>query len=91
MARARVNVVMDRSYMPQLLKSEGMANVVEEAASQIASAAGADYTVQVDRTRRKSRVIAMVMDLGHRAMSREAGTGNLARAVSANTESWKRR
>jgi hypothetical protein len=33
----------------------------------------------------------MVMDLGHRAMSREAGTGNLARAVSANTESWKRR
>lgn len=91
MARARVNVVMDRTYIPQLLKSEGVAGAVEEAANTIASTAGAGYTVQVDRSRRKSRIIAMVMDLGRRAMSREAGTGNLARAVSANTESWQRR
>lgn len=88
MAKARVRIVLDKGYLGQLLKSAEMGAGVEEAANRIATAAGAGYTVTVEQDRRKSRVIAMVMDLGARAMGREAATGNLARAVASNTESW---
>jgi hypothetical protein len=91
MAKARVGIRLDKPGIGQLLKSSEMAATVTSVAEDLASAAGSDYSVVTDTDRRKTRVIAMVVDYGSRALGREAATGNLARAVASKTEGWVKR
>lgn len=90
MAKARVSVRLDRPGIGQILKSGDLADVLASVAEDVAATAGSGYEVTVEYDRRKSRVIAHVVDPSDRAMGREIATGNLARAVSSKESGWKK-
>lgn len=90
MAKARVGLKLDRAGIGQIMKSSELAGALEEIAQGVASAAGDGYEVTVETERRKSRVIAHVIDPSPRAMGREMATGNLARAVGSKETGWKK-
>lgn len=88
MAKARVGIKMDKLGVAQILKSQGLLDAAAGAAESLANTAGSGYEVVRDRDRRKSRVIAMVLNTRDGAMGIEAKTGNLARAVTSMTQPW---
>ena len=87
MARARVRVKLDRPGIAEIMTSSQLEAVLKDVADDVASAAGGGYEVVVDRDRRKSRSISMVLsdDFG-----REAATGALSRAVGSMKTPWKK-
>jgi hypothetical protein len=87
-AKARVGIKLDRPGIAEIMKSAELASVLKDVANEVADTAGSDYTVVVDPDRRRTRVISMVID--NLGFSREAATGNLARAVGSKQTSWKR-
>lgn len=88
MAKARVGIRMDKQGVAQILKSQGLLDAAAGAAESLAASAGSGYEVVRDRDRRKSRVIAMVLNKRRGAMAIEAKTGNLARAIASMTQPW---
>lgn len=88
MAKSKVFTKLDRFGIDGILKSSQMAAVLKDVADGVADAAGAGYEVRIERDRRKSRVIAHVLDPSDRAMGREIATGNLARAVGSKESGW---
>ena len=90
MAKARVGVVLDKAGIGLIMKSGELADVLASVAADVASAAGSGYEVTVEYDRRKSRVIAHVVDPSDRALGRDIATGNWARAVSSKESGWKK-
>jgi len=82
---AKVKVELDRESIGRLLKSDDVANFLENIGNEIVGHAGSGYEVNINQTRRKSRVIVEVIDPRPDAKWREAKTGNLARAVGATS------
>lgn len=78
---ASVIIKLDKSTLEKIAHSSELLDFTTEVAQVLADKAGADYQVVPDRNRRKSRVIAMVIDPRPGAMWIEAKNGNLARAL----------
>jgi hypothetical protein len=78
MAKARVYAKLDKAGIGELMKSSELADVLRKVADGVDANAGGGYTVVVDRDRRRSRVISMVLS---DSFGKEAATGSLARAA----------
>ena len=91
MAKARISLKLDKAGISNLLHSQEMLDATVEVGEMVASRAGIGYEVVPQPARRASRAMSNVIDPEPGALSREAQTGNLARAVSSMTEpyQWK--
>jgi hypothetical protein len=80
MARKAIIRLDDRT-LDKIAHSSALLKFATEVAQELADKAGSGYEVVPDATRRKSRVIAMVIDPRPGALWIEAKNGNLARAL----------
>jgi hypothetical protein len=78
---AKIWVELDRDNVRAILKGDGVTDLLKEIGSKVSRKAGADYQVQVGS--RKNRAVINVVDPRRGALSREAKTGNLARALGS--------
>jgi hypothetical protein len=74
-------VKLDQGGLNKIMHSSKLLQFATEVAQDLANRAGPGYEVVPDATRRKSRVIAMVIDPRPGAMWIEAKNGNLAKAL----------
>lgn len=81
LAKARIHVKLDSDEIKKLLKSQELTDFLKDRGEDVASNAGAEYEVQVDRESRKTRVVVNVIDPRPAAKFIEMQTGRLARAL----------
>lgn len=74
-------VKLDHQGLDKIAHSSELLRFATSVAQELANKAGSGYEVVPDPNRRKSRVIAMVIDPREGAMWVEAKNGNLARAL----------
>lgn len=84
MAKARIDVQLDKAEIGKIMKGKELSDFLLEIAQDVASKAGPEFEARISNAR-KSRVIAIALDPSPNARFKEMETGRLARALGDAT------
>ena len=84
------DVKFDRFAVHPLLQTAAMDQVLQQAASSLASRAGSGYQVITENQNRRTRSVIAVGRTDEGGLFDEALTGTLARSLASLEQPWKR-
>jgi hypothetical protein len=84
LAKARIDVKLDKAEIGKIMKGPELAAFLLELAEDVATKAGPEFEARTSNAR-KSRVISIALDPSPNAKFKEMNSGRLARALGEAT------